>query len=350
VQWAFSLRANNPERLSREGEINLTGERAMPAITFSTATLPERDQFPFWAELASSSVIPIAFDRIPGSGPGFFGEMTVRRIGGATVVEVRSENIWSRRGREHIARTDADFHNFTLTRSAIRSTCSASGELVTTPGTGLMTAPEAVIEGHALSHHDFMGWFLPSERLIPHLPRRRSPVWQVKVQQGIGSLVTVYANTLASEVDRIEPDLAEAVIDNFCRLLALAAGASARDMEGGREAVRAARLERAKRYVERHLADPGLSPASAARDLGVSVRQLHLLFEPTGTSFARHVLARRLEEARATLAGPGATGRSVAEVAFAWGFDSLPTFYRAFRRAYGVAPGEMRPAKTARQD
>ena len=33
------------------------------------------------------------------------------------------------------------------------------------------------------------------------------------------------------------------------------------------------------------------------------------------------------------------------EVALACGFGSLPTFYRAFRRAYGAAPSELRAAE-----
>ncbi|WP_405054170.1 helix-turn-helix domain-containing protein [Telmatospirillum sp.] len=35
-------------------------------------------------------------------------------------------------------------------------------------------------------------------------------------------------------------------------------------------------------------------------------------------------------------------GRSVSELAFAAGFSSLPTFYRAFHNAFGLAPGEVR--------
>ena len=35
-------------------------------------------------------------------------------------------------------------------------------------------------------------------------------------------------------------------------------------------------------------------------------------------------------------------GRSVTAVAFAWGFNSLPTFYRTFRQAFGVTPGALR--------
>ena len=84
-----------------------------------------------------------------------------------------------------------------------------------------------------------------------------------------------------------------------------------------------------------------------ARAAGLSLRQLHRLFEPTGTSFARHVLGRRLAATRAVLASPAGVGRTVTEVAFAWGFDNLVTFHRAFRRAYGCTPGEVRPAVPA---
>jgi len=72
----------------------------------------------------------------------------------------------------------------------------------------------------------------------------------------------------------------------------------------------------------------------------MSVRTLHLLFEPTGTSFARHVLRSRLEECRAALLASPA--RAVTDIAFAWGFNNLSSFHRAFQAAFGMAPGDLR--------
>jgi AraC-like DNA-binding protein len=106
------------------------------------------------------------------------------------------------------------------------------------------------------------------------------------------------------------------------------------------DAVRAGRLVAAKRHIECHLAEPDLSPATVAAAPHISVRTLHLLFEPTGTSFAHHVLRRRLEECRAALlAGPA---RAVTDIAFAWGFNNLSSFYRAFQAAFGMSPGDLR--------
>jgi AraC-like DNA-binding protein len=113
------------------------------------------------------------------------------------------------------------------------------------------------------------------------------------------------------------------------------------------DAVRAGRLTQAKRYIDRHLANPDLSPASVAAALGISVRTLHLLFEPSGSSFARYVLRRRLDECRAALlASPT---RPVTDIAFAWGFNNLSSFYRAFQAAFATSPGDLREASRAGQ-
>jgi AraC-like DNA-binding protein len=128
------------------------------------------------------------------------------------------------------------------------------------------------------------------------------------------------------------------VADNFCRLLAVACGRGAG--EHG-EALREARLAEAKRYIHQHLANPDLTPQTAADALRISVRQLHLLFEPSGASFAQYVLRQRLEECRAALAKPIGE-RSVTDIALAWGFNSLSTFYRTFRQTFGATPTELR--------
>jgi AraC-like DNA-binding protein len=120
--------------------------------------------------------------------------------------------------------------------------------------------------------------------------------------------------------------------------LAVACGADAREQQ---DAVRQVRLEEAKRYIGAHLADPGLTPEKAAAALKMSVRQLHVLFEPSSTTFGEYVRQRRLEECHAALMNP-IGDRSVTDIALAWGFNSLATFHRNFRQAFGATPGEVR--------
>lgn len=107
----------------------------------------------------------------------------------------------------------------------------------------------------------------------------------------------------------------------------------------GRRRGRTGSLQAARAFVEDNLEWGDLTPLNTARAIGVSVRQLHLLFEPTGVSFSRYVLAQRLERARTELADPE---RTVLEVALSCGIESSAVFYRAFRQAYGVTPTEYR--------
>jgi transcriptional regulator GlxA family with amidase domain len=145
------------------------------------------------------------------------------------------------------------------------------------------------------------------------------------------------------------PDqLQEAVLRNLCGLVALACGASDEGAEQGRDSLRSAQFMAIKRHIDLHLTDSGLTPATASAAVDISVRQLHRLFELSGMSFARYVLRQRLLRCRDTIAGATGTGRSVIDIAFGWGFNSMATFYRAFVSEFGSPPAMLRA--TSRRD
>jgi AraC-like DNA-binding protein len=119
---------------------------------------------------------------------------------------------------------------------------------------------------------------------------------------------------------------------------------------GGRaaqHALRVGRLSLARRLIARNIAQAQLSPAFVADLLGISVRHMHILFEPTDVSFSQTVTAFRVDQSCRQLRET--PNRSIAETAFACGFDSLATFYRAFRSIHGITPGDFR-ALDARPD
>jgi AraC-like DNA-binding protein len=150
-----------------------------------------------------------------------------------------------------------------------------------------------------------------------------------------------------AQVPLLAPELGDAVLENLCGLVALACGASEEGRSTGQGSLRAARLEAAKQYVDQHLGEPDLSSARTAAALSISLRHLHLLFEPTGVSFSQYVTQRRLLQCQAALTSPTGAGRSVADIAFGWGFNSLATFYRAFEREFGMPPSALRVTEAA---
>jgi len=216
----------------------------------------------------------------------------------------------------------------------------AGNEFTTRPGEILLTDPTIPISSRPHSTHDYSRWMLPRAWIEPHLPSGRRPLSvQFTGSRSINGLVQAYLRALNDALCECGSGELPGVIDNFCRLLALACGGGIGDQ---RAATRAAKLRQVKDYVTLHLSEPDLTPARVAAAMKISVRQLHLLFEPTGTSFAEHVLGRRLEECRAMLESPSSRSRSVTDIAYAWGFNSLASFYRAFGQRFGVSPGMVR--------
>ncbi|MFC5403205.1 AraC family transcriptional regulator [Cohnella soli] len=87
--------------------------------------------------------------------------------------------------------------------------------------------------------------------------------------------------------------------------------------------------------VERRFREP-LSLAVLADELGVSASRISRAFlETTGYRFSDYVSLLRIQAAKRELAG---TDKAIADIAFECGFQSLPTFYRAFKDIAGISP------------
>lgn len=166
----------------------------------------------------------------------------------------------------------------------------------------------------------------------------------IRVASPFGALLGASLDNIWDRILNISEELGDAVLANLAGLLAVACGTSKDGTTIARQGAAQMRRDLVLRHIECHLAEPDLTPDHAARALGMSTRQVHAMLEPTGETFARHVTRRRLEACRLALENPAFSHRSITDIALGWGFGSLATFYRAFRAAYGTAPGDLRPA------
>ncbi|MFI6511369.1 helix-turn-helix domain-containing protein [Streptosporangium sp. NPDC050855] len=101
-------------------------------------------------------------------------------------------------------------------------------------------------------------------------------------------------------------------------------------------------LARIHAFVDRHLADPRLSPDLIATAHNISSRSLYRLFQAENTTVARLIHDRRLERCRDDLTDPAKRDRPIHAIAARWGFGTAAHFTRAFRTAYGLSPREYR--------
>ncbi len=302
--------------------------------------LREADRFAYWREQWCQGIAGVTGELAASERNGFRARATAWTA--ACVIRVRLETspFQVSRGLPEISRHGLENWICLYQQVSDRATFQHAGnEFTVHPGDLLLTDPTIPFSCQPGSTHDYRRWMLPRAWIEPHLPSGRRPLSvQLAGLEGINGLLKAYLQALDQAIDGCDSADLPGIIENFCRLLALACGGAPGEQ---RAATRTAKLRQVKDYVALHLSEPTLSPARVAAAMKISLRQLHLLFEPTGTSFARHVLLRRLEECRTALLNPSNSGRSVTDIAYSWGFNNLASFYRAFRREFGVSPGEL---------
>ncbi|WP_299534242.1 helix-turn-helix domain-containing protein [uncultured Streptomyces sp.] len=155
---------------------------------------------------------------------------------------------------------------------------------------------------------------------------------------GFGAALTPFLTASTGAGQAVAGRIAAGLVD----LLVTVAAERTRLAESARDGEADPLVARVRDHIDRHLADPALSPEAVARAHHISVRYLHRLFEGEDTTVRKLIQRRRLEECARVLARGGRTAPTVASVAQRWGFVNPAHFSRAFRDAYGVSPREWR--------
>jgi AraC-like DNA-binding protein len=264
------------------------------------------------------------------------------------LLDIQSGLVSARRTAADIARDEKEtffirrFRRPAVWKAAAKST---PVDLLFEPGDFCVSSYEWGFEEESNSGSSFSVLVIPRAALSPLLSGSRlMRLFRLPASSPLASLLSAAIDAANSQVPLLSDELGESVLRNLCGLVALACGASVDDAEQ-RDSTRSAQLVAVKRHIDLNLSDPGLTPASAAVALSLSVRQLHRLFEPTGASFTRYILRQRLLNCRDAVAGATGTGRSVVDIAFGWGFNSMATFYRAFANEFGATPVAFREAR-----
>jgi AraC-like DNA-binding protein len=306
-----------------------------------------------WREVLARTYT-VAFDVRPAPAPGetFAASATRWPLGTLALVRTTHGRGAGRRGRAEIAASEHDVLGMLYLRSGTIGldfdgcqTTLGAGELVVWDGArrgGFMT--RGAVDNQTL--------VIPRDRL-----RIVAPEYEAMIGRPFGSdhpaarLMGSFLGSLMPVVGSLDPPAREAVADAAVDLArALVAPHSAN--EWPQQA--AALMTAVRLYIDEHLGDPNLSPASIAKANAISVRTLHRLFESADDSVSAVIREGRLNRChRELLCG---TDESVTAIAFRWGFRNMSFFSRLFRERYGVCAREVqmgargRAAAAARSD
>ncbi len=105
---------------------------------------------------------------------------------------------------------------------------------------------------------------------------------------------------------------------------------------------------RIREFVRNNLGNPDLDPEMVAEGVDLSPRHVHQLFSDEPMTLMRWIWTQRLRHCREELINPALRHRTIAEIAFRWGFSSQAHFSRMFRADSGHSPRDFRTRPSLR--
>jgi len=312
---------------------------------WSTQDLKARDQFGYWREVVCDAFVtldPQRRDDPAGGGQMFYGEVDARQHGDIGVAEIRSQAQRVARSAREIGKSPTPCYFLNMQVSGAGYAAQANREAILAPGDFVIVDATRPFELAFNGRFQQLSLKFPTQMAAVALHGAEDilPGLFVNGQKGVGAVLSQYAATLATELADCDTTTGSYMMSRFIELLSQVPQADGALDLGHRQQKHRALLGAIKTSLKVRLGDPDITPAAVAQKFGISLRSLHAMFAEDGSSFGRWLLAERLEGARRTLSAPNQQSRSIADIAYAWGFADQSHFGRTFRQRFDQSPRE----------
>lgn len=314
----------------------------MTVTRLRTMNLPVEQRFEVWHDLAVGSHIPISLDS--DHRDDFQATAEVHDFGSVQLSRMHYPALFGRRTRRLIRQSDPEVLMVSHVLHGRELAQSYWGDCV---------ADSSNVVVHTSSRPGVVINDAPITNIVLQIPRAtldptgvladRLLLGPIPADRGIGSVLAHILVDLAEHGDSHPPAVVAQLTATALDLLTAAArivGGSRPGLpEDARTRIRQIQIHN---YIRQRLNDPALTPAAVADAHGLSIRQLHRIFQAEGSTPSAWIRRQRLERCRRDLADPDLAGRPVVAIGARWGFPDPTSFNRAFRREFGLPPGEYR--------
>ncbi len=264
--------------------------------------------------------------------------------GNALLVDTRATDLEYDRTPAHIARGGIDHYQITLCVEGEMRFSSGRREVTLRPGDiallDMAQPNRTVLRGGGGRTH-LIASILQRALLAPRLAHPDSATATLLPSDH------PHARLLGSHFAALglpaEPEAGnvEATIEAIADLVAAAAGGTADIATGVERAERHLYLSMIKRHIANNLETDAITTEDLCRHFQISRATLYRLFEADG-GLAHYVREQRLNLAFRRLISPAEQDNRLIDLAIGMHFSSDSTFIRAFRRKFGLTPGQLR--------
>ncbi len=296
--------------------------------------------FDHWRQIASESFVPLTAET---SHPDLFrGTMRSRVLDRMCIVEVCATGHQVHRTPALIAQSNQRYFKLNLQLEGTGLLIQDNREALLQPGD---LAIYDTNRPYSLAFEDrarMMVVMFPHDALSlpPDYVGQLSAV-RLAAGSGLTNLVGPFITQLADNLGQLSGPSGSRLATNALDLVSTMLH-SELDVATDRMKPQAVLATSIREYIEKHLADPQLSPATIASAHFISTRHLHNVFHESGSTVSSWIRSRRLEHIRRELRDPVHAGASVSAIAARWGFLDAAHFSRTFREAFGESPTDWR--------
>ena len=273
----------------------------------------------------------------------FIGEVSKHSRGGLSLANLRTNAGLIKRERPN-ADHDMDQHCFLVSQRTGYSQITQGGvKIQLAPGEMLLMdsvgpceiTPFGLIEHTSLS--------LSRTEVRKHLKGQGETFGKISSSNACGRMLHVLMDELCKDTDEHSSANAQGDALQSAFISLLSPGFERADASSTSLTVNGVNLRSyVQKVIDESLTQPGLSPASLASRLNISVRHLYRLFEEEGDSVCRYIQRARLKRSADDLSNPFLKTESITAIAYKWGFTDSAHFSRSFKKQFEQSPKDFR--------
>jgi AraC family transcriptional activator of tynA and feaB len=309
--------------------------------TFSTDRIPAHKRLSYWHDITRSALTPQTTEPVDRSA--FCGRMTCLDLGDIRVVELNASGSTVTCDSPLSLSTAQPFFLVRMAISGEVTSIQGGRESCLRPGDFTLCDTSHPYRLSFRGLTDVIVLRITRTRLLQYIGRPEELLGvPMRGDTGLSGLVSRHLRDLwGASQDFIDHGASSRMTELTMQLLASAYSAIPQ-ARADRSCLATGRRAQAIEYIERHLSDPALSPPTIATALHVTPAYLHKIFSVESETVSRYILRRRLQECARALKDRSQAKRNITDIAFAFGFNSLPHFCRVFKELYGANPSEFR--------